>query len=112
MHGEQMVSTRRDEVVEDYHGTRVADPYRWLEDAGSAETLAWVEAQNRATAAYLGASPIRERLRARLTALWDYPRYSVLEQHGGRYFFSRNDGLQNQAVLYMQDGLDGAPRVV
>lgn len=98
---------RRGDVVDDYHGTKVADPYRWLEEAGSAETLAWVEAQNAVTARYLAAIPAREKIRARLTELWDYPKYSVPQKEGERYFFSKNSGLQNQAVLYMQQTLEG-----
>lgn len=98
--------------VDQHHGVAVADPYRWLEDVDSEETRAWVEAQNELTFAFLRAIPARERLRARLTELWDHARYSPPLQRGGRYFFSKNDGLQNQAVLYVQDGLAGQPRVL
>jgi len=107
-----MIPARRADIVDDYHGTPVADPYRWLEDPASPETLAWVDAQSAATEAYLAASPQRERLKARLTRLWDYPKYAPPTRRGGRYFYSKNSGLQNQAVLYLQEGLDGAPRVV
>ena len=93
---------RKGDVVEDYHGTAVADPYRWLEDPDAAETVAWVEAENAVTASYLGRGPLREQLRARLTRLWDYPRYGVPEREGDRYYFWKNDGLQNQPVLYRQ----------
>ncbi|HEV8579779.1 MAG TPA: prolyl oligopeptidase family serine peptidase [Thermoanaerobaculia bacterium] len=102
----------RVEQVDDYHGVKVADPYRWLEDLDSEQTRAWVEAQNRVTSAYLAAIPERDAIRRRLTELWNYERYGVPEQHGGRYFFTRNDGLQNQNVLYRLDSLAGEPQVV
>jgi prolyl oligopeptidase len=98
--------------VDDYHGVKVADPYRWLEELDSRQTRAWVEAQNRVTSAYLAAIPEREAVRKRLTELWNYERYGVPVQQGGRYFFTRNDGLQNQNVLYRVDDLGGVPQVV
>ncbi len=100
------------DVVDDYHGTRVADPYRWLEDVDSPETRAWVEAQNRVTFSWLEQIPTRAALRERLTALWDYPRYDTPFRKHGRYFYFKNDGLQNQAVLYMQAALDAPPTVL
>ncbi len=100
---------RMDDVVEYYHGTPVADPFRWLEDATTAETQAWVAAQQRLTQALLDTLPGRELLKARLTALWNYPRISVPFKAGTRYFFTGNDGLQNQDILYMQRGLDAEP---
>ncbi len=103
------IITRKDDTLEDYHGTRVADPYRWLEDPQSAETRAWVEEENKVTFDYLRAIPYREQIRERLTELWDYPKYSAPYKKGGRYFFSKNDGLQNQAVLYMQETLESEP---
>jgi len=103
------IHTRQDNVIENYHGTLVADPYRWLEDPASPETLAWVEAQNAATADYLAQVPARESIRASLTGLWDYPKYSVPQKRGNRYFFTKNTGLQNQAILYMQETLAGEP---
>jgi prolyl oligopeptidase len=103
---------RRAEVADDYHGTPVADPYRWLEDATSAETQAWVAEQNARTRAALDARGDLAAIRARLSAIWDYPKYGVPYRRGGRTFFSQNDGLQNQAVLYVQDGPDDAPRVL
>jgi len=102
----------RSEQVDDYHGVKVADPYRWLEDLDSQQTRDWVAAENQVTGAYLAAIPEREPIRKRLTELWNYERYSVPARHGGRYFFSRNNGLQNQNVLYRVDALDGEPRLV
>jgi prolyl oligopeptidase len=98
--------------VDDYHGTRVADPYRWLEDANSAQTKQWVDAENAVTQAYLGQIPQREAIRQRLTKLWNYERYSVPSKEGGRYFYSRNDGLQNQSVLYTMKSLADTPRML
>ena len=100
------------DTVEDYHGTKVADPYRWLEDPESDETKAWVEEQNEVTFDYLKSIPYREQIRERLTKLWDYPKYSAPYKKGGRYFFSKNDGLQNQSVLYMQETLESEPVLV
>ena len=98
--------------VDDYHGTQVADPYRWLEDVDSDETKAWVEAQNAVTFKYLESIPVRDKIKDRLTALWDYPKYGAPFREGERYFFSKNDGLQDQSVIYVQEGLDGEPRVL
>jgi prolyl oligopeptidase len=100
---------RKADVVDDYHGVQVADPYRWLEAADAPDTVAWVNAENALTRSHVD-GPAREALAARLSDLFDYPRASAPVARGGRYFFSRNSGLQNQAVLYAQDGLDGAPR--
>ncbi len=104
--------TRKDDVVDDYHGTKVADPYRWLEDVDAPETRSWVEAENRVTFGYLERIPERERIRRRLTELWDYPKYGAPFKKGGRYFFFKNSGLQNQAVLYTQASLTAAPEVL
>ncbi len=104
--------TRRDDTVEDYHGTLVADPYRWLEDATSSETQAWSEAQSAVTRAYLATLKGRDAIKARLTELYNYPKYTVPYKRGDRYFFSKNTGLQNQFVLYQQDTLDGEPTLV
>jgi prolyl oligopeptidase len=98
--------------IDDYHGTKVADPYRWLEDANSAQTKQWVDAENAVTQAYLGQIPQREAIRQRLTKLWNYERYSVPSKEGGRYFYSRNDGLQNQSVLYTMKNLNDTPRML
>jgi prolyl oligopeptidase len=98
------------EQVDDYHGTQVADPYRWLEELDSEQTKAWVEAQNRVTFAWLAQVPGRDRIRQRLTQLWNYERYSLPSKKQGRYFYTRNDGLQNQSVVYVVDSLAGEPR--
>ncbi|MGH9362125.1 MAG: S9 family peptidase, partial [Thermoanaerobaculia bacterium] len=104
--------TRTENAQDVLHGVEIVDPYRWLEDQKGPETRAWIEAQNRISSAYLEAVPGREALRRRLTELWDYERYSAPVARAGRYFFTLNDGLQNQAVLYVADGLAGAPRAI
>jgi prolyl oligopeptidase len=104
--------TPRVEQVDDYHGVKVADPYRWLEDLDSEATRAWVAAQNKVTGAYLAGIPEREPIRKRLKELWNYERYGVPIERAGRYFFTRNDGLQNQNVLYRVESLEGQPKVV
>src|SRR5215510_6382246 len=93
-------AARRGETADLYHGTRVPDPYRWLEDPDAPETRAWVGAQNELTFGAIRSDPRHAAVRARLERLWNYARYSVPQREGGRYFFLRNDGLQNQAVLY------------
>ncbi len=103
---------RKDAVVDTYHGVQVEDAYRWLEDAESAETQAWATEQNKLTEQFLAQIPAREKIKARLTKLMDYPRYSTPSEQGGRYFHWKNEGLQNQSVLYVQDTLEGAPRMV
>jgi prolyl oligopeptidase len=104
--------TRRAEQSDVLHGVRVADPYRWLEDTDSPETRAWIDAQNAVTNAFLASIPEREAIRRRLTQLWNHPRAGVPEKEGGRYFFTENSGLQNQAVLYVQDSRAAPPRVL
>lgn len=108
----QYPPTRAADVVDDYHGTKVPDPYRWLEDVDSPETAAWVEAQNRLTFGYLEQIAERASIRRRLTALWDYPKYGAPFKKGGRYFFFKNAGLQNQAVLYTQRSLSADPEAL
>ncbi len=104
--------TKKGDVVDDYHGTQVADPYRWLEDDNSAETKAWVLTQNELTFSYLKSLPQREKIRSRLSSLWNYERFGLPHEEGGKYFFSRNSGLQNQSVLYVAEGLNAEPRVL
>jgi prolyl oligopeptidase len=98
--------------VDTYHGTKVADPYRWLEDSSSAATQEWIAAQNQLTQSYLSEIPARIALRERLTTLWNYERYSVPFREGERFFISRNDGLQSQAVLYTMAKLDDVPQLL
>jgi prolyl oligopeptidase len=106
--------TKKGDVTDDYHGTKVADPYRWLEDdvRKSKDVAAWVEAENKVTFAFLESIPQREAIKKRITDLYNYEKLSAPSKHGGRYFFFRNDGLQNQSVLFVQDSLDGAPKML
>ena len=104
--------TRKVDTVDTYFGTPVADPYRWLENDTTPETAAWVEAQNAVTFGYLNHIPYREKVKKRLEAIWNYPKYSAPFKKGGRYFFYKNDGLQNQYVLYMQKDLKAEPEVL
>lgn len=98
--------------VDDYHGTRVPDPYRWLEDAEAPATREFVRAQNALAQPWLEALPQRAWLRDRLTELWDYERVEPPRVKGGKYFFRRNDGKQNQSVLWVVDSLQATPRVL
>ena len=104
--------TRKVDHVDIYHGTRVPDPYRWLEDDNAEETAKWVEAQNRVTFAYLESIPFRAQLNKRLNDLYNYAKYSAPSRKGEYFFFRKNDGLQNQSVLYVQTGIDGKPEVL
>jgi prolyl oligopeptidase len=99
-------------VVDVFHGTRVADPYRWLEDAQSSDTKAWIDAQSALSSRMFQELPQRETIKAELTRLWSHAKYTTPVQRGGRYYFTKNDGLQNQAVLYAQAGPAGSPRLV
>ncbi|MEW6302918.1 MAG: prolyl oligopeptidase family serine peptidase [Verrucomicrobiota bacterium] len=105
-------ATAKTNHVDDYHGTKVPDPYRWLEDDNSDATKAWVEAQNKVTFGYLEQIPQRTAIKERLTKLWNYERYGIPFKEGNRYFYSKNDGLQNQSVLYVADSLEAGPRVL
>ncbi len=106
--------TRRGSQVDDYHGTQVPDPYRWLEDdvRESKEVADWVAAQNKVSFAYLESIPERKAIRERLEQLWNFAKFTPPIQAGGRYFYRKNDGLQNQSVLYRLDSLDGEPQVL
>ncbi len=103
--------TKKIPVQDNYHGTVVNDPYRWLENDTSRETAAWVAAENQYTNAVLNTLPNRQGIHDQLTKAWNYPRYSAPSRHGEYYYFFKNDGLQNQSVLYRQKGLDGAAEV-
>lgn len=105
-------SSHKSNQVDDYHGTLVADPYRWLEDPDSEETRIWIEAQNQVTFGYLSEIPAREKIKQRLTKLWDYEKYGIPFKEGDRYFYFKNDGLQNQSVLYTLKTLDDQPKVL
>src|SRR5215472_6056340 len=105
-------TAKRVDQVDDYHGVKVADPYRWLEDTDSRETKDWVEAENKLTFSYLENISYREAIRDRMTKLWNYARFTVPELEGGRYFFQHNDGLQNQNVLFVADSLTAEPRML
>ena len=104
--------TRQTDQVDNYHGVEIADPYRWLEDDHSAETAQWVEAQNKVTFAYFEKIPYRQQMKDRLERLFNYPKYSAPSRRGENYFFSKNTGLQNQSVLYIQKGLSGTPEIL
>lgn len=105
-------ATKTVEQVDDYHGVKVKDPYRWLESLDSPETKAWVTAQNEITFGFLGKIPERDALKKRLTELWDYEKFSPPHKEAGRYFYSRNSGLQNQSVIYTTTSLDAEPAVL
>ncbi|MBN3908468.1 MAG: S9 family peptidase [Nostoc sp. NMS1] len=113
-------SSQKSNQVDNYHGTLVADSYRWLEDPDSEETRAWIEAQNQITFGYLSEIPAREKIKQRLTKLWDYEKYGIPFKEGEslrdgstvRYFYFKNDGLQNQSVLYTLKNLDDQPKVL
>ena len=108
----QYPTTRKVDHTDTYHGTKVADPYRWLEDDTSAETAAWVEAENKVTFPYLERIAFRQQFQDRVKALSNYERYLAPSRKGQYFFFSKNAGLQNQNVLYIQKGLDGPPEVL
>src|SRR4030095_5532064 len=104
--------SKKVEHFDTYFGTKVPDPYRWLEDENAPETAAWVEAQNRVTFAYLEKIPFRQQVKQRLEKLYNYPRFGSPFRVGEYFFYAKNDGLQNQSVWYIQKGLDGAPEVL
>ncbi|MDP8993541.1 MAG: S9 family peptidase, partial [Pseudomonadota bacterium] len=106
--------TQRQDVVEEHFGERVADPYRWLENdvRNDPAVRQWVTAQNEVTDRYLATLPARQAFRERMTQIYDFERYGIPVKRGNRYFYRRNDGLQNQSVLYMRQGLRGEPRLL
>ncbi|MDT9600346.1 prolyl oligopeptidase family serine peptidase [Sphingosinicella rhizophila] len=112
--GTDYPETAKVEQVDETFGIKVADPFRWLENdvRQDPKVKAWVDAQNRVTSAYLSQLPKRDAIEKRLTELWNFERYGMPERKGGRYFFTRNSGLQNQSPLFVQDGLDGTPRLL
>ena len=103
---------RKSDQVDDYHGIKVLDPYRWLEDLDSDETRSWVEAENKLSFSYLEAIPARATIKNRLTKLWNYEKYGVPFKEGNRYFYTRNSGLQNQSVLYTVTSLEAPPQLL
>jgi prolyl oligopeptidase len=109
--GLQYPKAAKDGTVDEYFGTKVADPYRWLENDTSAQTAAWVEAENKVTNAYLAKIPFRGKLLKRMTELSNYERLSAPRKRHGKWYFFKNDGLQNQSVMYVMDKLGGEPRV-
>ena len=108
----QYPPTKKGDVKETYFGTEVEDPYRWLEDDNSAETAEWVKSQNQLTFGYLEKLPYRDQIKTRLTELWDYPKYITPFKEAGKYFFYKNNGLQNQSVLYITTDLTAEPTVL
>ncbi len=110
--GTEYPPSKQGDVVEELHGVSVADPYRWLEDGESAETRAWIEAQNAVTFGFLERIPTRKPIENRLTHLWNYERFGMPRKDGGKYFYGHNTGLQNQNVIYVADSLGGEPRVL
>lgn len=103
--------TEKRSVVDNYFGTQVEDPYRWLEDDNAADTKAWVKAENKVTDAYMATIPFRDKVKQRLEEIWNYPKYSAPFKKGDWYYFYKNDGLQNQAILYRVKNLNDAPEV-
>lgn len=103
--------TKKVDQIDDYFGNKVSDPYRWMEDDKSEEVKEWVKQQNEVTFSYLDKIPFREKIRTRLNEVWNYPKYSAPFKVGDYYMYYKNDGMQNQSVLYIQKGLDGIPEV-
>lgn len=112
MHVKAYPPTYQGQQSDIYHGIEVKDPYRWLEDPDSEATKAWVAAQNKVTTSYLSQIPSRERIKSRLTELWNYEKYSSPFKKGERYFYFKNDGLQNQDLLYTLESLEAEPSVL
>mgnify|MGYP002345322619 CR=1 FL=1 len=110
--GDKVLPFRRDTVIENYHGTKVADPFRYLEDPNCKDTIGFIEAANKVSTGYLNSLEQRAAIKKRLTELYDYPKQGLPMRADDRYFFFRNDGLQNQPLLYLQEGLAGEPGTV
>lgn len=104
--------TRQENVVDEYHGVTIEDPYRWLEDDNSEETKAWVAAQNRVTQAFLAGADTRDEIRNRLEKMWNHPRVGMPSEYGGQWFYTKNSGLQNQSELHVAESLDGNSRLL
>jgi len=107
----QYPETKKVDVVDNYHGTKVADPYRWLEDDHSEETKAWVIEQNKVTFSYLESIPFREKIKERFTQIFNYPKYGAPFKAGDKYYFFKNDGLQNQSVMYVKNDINAEAKV-
>jgi len=105
-------SARRADVIDDYFGTKVADPYRWMEDLNSPELKQWVDAENALAFGYLNTLPQRDALKARITELWNYPKVTPPQYEGGHWFYTRNTGLQRQSLVFMRETLNGPETVV
>ena len=108
----QYPATKKVDVKDNYYGTEVEDPYRWLEDDNSVETADWVKAENELTFNYLNKLPYREQIKKRLTELWDYPKYGTPFKEADKYFFYKNNGLQNQSVLFTTNDMSVEPTVL
>lgn len=103
--------TKKVDTVDNYFGTKIADPYRWLENDTTAETAAWVESQNKVTQNYLSQIPFRDKIKNRLTEIWNYEKISAPYRKGEYYFYSKNDGLQNQSIIYYKKGLNAEEKI-
>ena len=103
--------TKKENIVDDYNGVKVEDPYRWLEDDNSEQTKAWVQEENKVTFDYLSKIPYRDKIKKRIEEMWNYPKYGAPFQKEDHYYFQKNDGLQNQSVWFTQKGLTGKPEV-
>ncbi|WHT47835.1 hypothetical protein QNH10_17350 [Sporosarcina thermotolerans] len=101
-----VVFTKKEVVIDNFHGTDIADPYRWLEDSKNPEVQQWVDLQNEKTQAFLATFPNRDKVKAKLTETWNFPKYTVPRKEGDYYYFHKNDGLQNQAVFYRAKDLN------
>lgn len=110
-HNIKYPNSPKQNVVDDYFGTKVADPFQWLENDTATEVTTWVDEQNQTTQNYLAQIPYRQKIKNRLTEIWNFPKYGVTSKHGDYYYFSKNNGLQNQSVIYYQKGLNAAPEV-